>query len=282
MISIVTPSFNQSDWLQLAVASVADQGGASFEHIVQDCLSNDGTKHWLAADTGVRAYFEKDAGMYDAINRGLRRVQGDICGYLNCDEQYLPGTLHKVADFFESRPDVDVLFGDAVLINVKGTPLSYRRTILPELHHLQLSHLNTLTCATFFRRALLDRGFYFDEEWKVIGDAIWMEKLLKANVSMATLTQPLSVFTFTDKNLTDTAAAEEERSRRGSGNVDARSCRVIQAVLAHRWRKALAGAYRRRRVEIDIFTLDSPNKRQRRTGNVGFGWSLQKSGRIRP
>ncbi len=272
MISIITPSFNQSGWLNLATRSVADQAGVTHEHIVQDSLSTDGTHDWLAKDTRVRAFFEKDAGMYDAINRGLRRAQGDICGYLNCDEQYLPGTLAKVASFFQENPDIDVLFGDAVLVSDKGEPLSYRRTILPDLRHVQLSHLNTLTCATFFRRALLDRGFYFNEQWRVIGDAIWIEDLLKARVKMATLSEPLSIFTFTGKNLTDTSVAEDELSRRNSGNRPARPWDKIQAVLVHRWRKALAGAYKRRHVEIDIFTLDSPNERQHRTGNIGFRW----------
>lgn len=277
MISIVTPSFNQSRWLQLAVASVADQSGVTIEHIVQDSLSTDGTRDWLSKDARVRAFFEKDAGMYDAINRGLRRAQGDICGYLNCDEQYLPGTLAKVTTFFEAHPQIEVLFGDAILVDDRGKPLSYRRTVLPDLRHVQLSHLNTLTCATFFRRALLDRGFYFDTKWKVIGDAIWIEELLKARVTMATLPEPLSVFTFTGKNLTDTSIAEEELSRRNPVKGTARNWKTIQAVLTHRVRKALAGAYRRRYIEIDIFTLDSPNERQHLTGNVGFGWPSTSS-----
>ena len=85
-ISIVTPSFRNSDWLKLCVASVADQVGVEVEHIVQDALSDDGTQEWLARDRRVQAYFEKDAGMYDAVNRGWRRSKGEILAYLNCDE----------------------------------------------------------------------------------------------------------------------------------------------------------------------------------------------------
>ena len=51
--------------------------------------------------------------MYDAINRGFARASGDIVCWLNSDEQYLEGTLAKVADYFETHPDIDVLFGDA-------------------------------------------------------------------------------------------------------------------------------------------------------------------------
>ena len=69
-ISIVTPSFRNSDWLRLCVASVADQAGVEVEHIVQDAQSDDGTQEWLARDRRVQAYFEKDQGMYDAITEG--------------------------------------------------------------------------------------------------------------------------------------------------------------------------------------------------------------------
>jgi len=95
--SIVTPSFRNSTWLKLCIASVADQQGVELEHIVQDSCSDDGTQDWLPRDPRVKAFIEKDAGMYDAVNRGFRRAAGDILAYLNCDEQYLPGGLATIA-----------------------------------------------------------------------------------------------------------------------------------------------------------------------------------------
>ena len=102
--SIITPSFRNSQWLKLCIASVADQQGVELEHIVQDSCSDDGTQDWLPHDQRVKAFIEKDGGMYDAVNRGYRRATGDILAYLNCDEQYLPGALKAVHDFFESHP----------------------------------------------------------------------------------------------------------------------------------------------------------------------------------
>ena len=106
--SIVTPSFRNSRWLKLCIASVADQQGVEFEHIVQDSCSDDGTQNWLPQDKRVKAFIEKDTGMYDAVNRGYRRAQGDILAYLNCDEQYLPGALRAVGDYFAAHPEVEV------------------------------------------------------------------------------------------------------------------------------------------------------------------------------
>src|SRR5271165_5451240 len=112
--SIITPSFRSSAWLKLCIASVADQEGVRLEHIVQDSCSDDGTQDWLPQDPRVKAIVEKDAGMYDAVNRGFRRATGDILAYLNCDEQYLPGALAAVAAFFAAHPEVDVALAGSV------------------------------------------------------------------------------------------------------------------------------------------------------------------------
>jgi glycosyltransferase involved in cell wall biosynthesis len=88
--SIITPSFRNSAWLKLCIASVADQAGVEREPIVQDACSDDGTQDWLRQDPRVKAFIENDSGMYDGVNRGFRHATGDILAYLNCDEQYLP------------------------------------------------------------------------------------------------------------------------------------------------------------------------------------------------
>src|SRR4051812_32476315 len=104
--SIVTPSFRQLDWLQLCVASVGDQTGVEVEHIVQDA-GTEGIGDFVQIGSHLRLFVEADAGMYDAINRGLRRATGQICAYLNSDEQYLPDALRKVAHVFAANPELD-------------------------------------------------------------------------------------------------------------------------------------------------------------------------------
>src|SRR4051794_3969692 len=115
-LSIITPSFRNSSWLKLCIQSVADQA-VDMEHIVQDSCSDDGTQDWLPGDRRVSAFIEKGAGMYDAVNRGLRRAKGEICASLNCDEQSLPGTRSAALRFFVSHPDVPVLFADTVIVH---------------------------------------------------------------------------------------------------------------------------------------------------------------------
>jgi glycosyltransferase involved in cell wall biosynthesis len=285
VISIITPSFQQLDWLQLAIASVADQAGVNVEHLIHDA-GTEGVKQMfdangeLSADAHHKAklFIEKDSGMYDAINRGLRKAGGDICAYLNCDEQYLPGTFARVEKFFAGHPKVDVLFGDVVLVDADGQPFSYRRVVLPTRHHIRASHLSTLSAATFFRRSVLERGFYFDASLKDVGDAVWVGELLSARTPMATVPFPLAVFAFTGKNRSTFSFAQQEGAGRRTGSGSLGPLQRNAIILAHRIRKALAGAYNRRRVEIDIFTLKSPNRRQHFISeNIGFRWLSRNS-----
>jgi hypothetical protein len=67
---------------------------------------------------------QKDGGMYDAVVRGISRSTASIIGHLNSDEQYLQGALKSVKEFFDTRSSVEVLFGDAILIDADGRPLS--------------------------------------------------------------------------------------------------------------------------------------------------------------
>ena len=272
MISIITPSFRQPDWLRLCAASIADQEGVQYEHIVQDAGTSPDLETWAQTVPNLSLYVEKDDGMYDAVNRGLKRAHGTICSYLNCDEQLLPNALGQVAAFFDKNPEIDVLFGDSILISKDGEPLSYRRTVVPILSYVKQVQLNAPTCATFFRRSIIDRGLLFDPHWRAIGDQVWIEGLIRAGVRMATLRKPLAIFTFTGENLSSTAVSQQEGARRRSSLPRATGLRKTVAVIWHRVRKLFAGAYRSRKIEVEIYTQESPFTRQRKQARVGFGW----------
>jgi glycosyltransferase involved in cell wall biosynthesis len=274
LVSIITPSFRASNWLKLCIASVADQEGVTLEHIVQDACSEDGTKDWLPTDPHVTAFIEKDNGMYDAVNRGLRRSTGTICAYLNADEQYLPKTLEKISSFFESHPNVDIVFGDVLVVDREGRARAYRRAIQPLPAHIRLSHLNTFSCATFFRRRVLEQGFWLDPKWKSIGDAIWIHDMLKAGLQSATYPDLLSIFTLTGTNLSidDSVSDREKQAWLTAPGAPAKILRPWHVGL-HRVRKFLAGAYTRRTFDYEIYTRDSPDRRVRfNATNLGGRW----------
>jgi glycosyltransferase involved in cell wall biosynthesis len=273
LFSIITPSFRQLDWLGLCAASVADQG-VVLEHLVQDAGSP-GIEDWAKSHPTTRVTVESDDGMYDAINRGLKRAQGDICAYLNCDEQYLPDTLRKVSAYFEQHPEVDIVFGDAILADASLNPLAYRRVVLPVRWHLLLRPLGILTCSAFFRRKVIDDGMLFDPSWKIIGDKAWVLKLIDHGYKIAVLNEPLSVFAFTGVNLSHLQAVSSERLRWEQQQNFSPGFRLLRpmARLHHAWRKWLAGAYQQFTKDLSYYRWDSPSQRTAFTHlNLDSSW----------
>ena len=260
-VSIITPSFRNSDWLKLCIASVADQG-VDVEHIIQDAGSDDGTLDWLLQDQRVQTVLEKDAGMYDAINRGLRRASGDILAYLNCDEQYLPGALASVLEFFETHAPIEVLFGDIVFVNGQGTYVGHRKVQVPLLYHTWTCHLSPLSCATFFRRRVVfDGGEFFDPRLRDSGDGEWMVRLLRHRVRMAALGRFTSAFTLTGDNMSRKPnALREARELHRTAPAWARVAKPL-IILHHRLRRLAGGMYSQPAFSFSLYTRDSPTRR---------------------
>jgi glycosyltransferase involved in cell wall biosynthesis len=276
VFSIITPTFKQPEWLRLCAASVADQGGVTFEHIIQDGGDGQGLE-WLEGKPRARLFVEPDRGMYDALAKGIPKANGDIIGHLNSDEQYLPRTLDLVDHFFTENPQIEVVFGDAILIDADGRPLSYRRIVSPLRSHTMACHLGTLTCSTFFRRSVVERGLSYKGDWRDVGDAALVLSWLDAGIKMEAIHQPLAVFTFTGANSSRRKTAKEERSLFRAQGAPKPLKHPALLAAQHRVRKLLAGAYRRRNLSLEIFTLSSPERRQKIVAHkLGFGWPAQK------
>lgn len=272
-ISVVTPSFRQLEWLKLCAASVADQEGVCVEHVVQDAGTGKDLEAWAAGRPGLKLFVEKDDGMYDAVNRGLRKTSAPICAYLNCDEQYLPGTLATVVGFFAENPRVDVLCGDFLVTDGEGRALSYRRVVAPHAWHTRLCHLGVATCATFFRRKLVERGFLFRPDLRIVGDAEWICRLLGAGVRFATLGQPLSVFAMTGSNLSGLEVAAQEQAEMAPRWGAALPVARLAARAHNVARKLLAGAYLPRRLDYAVYTRESLSQRvAMRNVRPGAAW----------
>ena len=212
-VSIITPSYNMLDHLKRCSRSVADQESVDFEHIVVDGASTDGTPAWLARQPHLRSISEPDEGMYDAINKGLETANCEVVAYLNCDEQYLPGTLRYVADYFEQHPDVDLLFGDFLLIRPDGTLIAYRKAYTPRRFYILASHLYLASCTMFFRRRVVEDGFRFDVRFKANGDQDFVMLLLKNGYRASFVRRYLAAFTMTGSNMSSGENARQELQR---------------------------------------------------------------------
>ncbi len=121
-ISIVTPSFNQAQFIEQTICSVLDQGYPNLEYFVMDGGSTDGTveilKKYEKHLTGWAS--EKDRGQTHAINKGFARATGDVYAYLNSDDWYLPGSLQAVGEHFAAHPETGLLHGRCVRTEEDG------------------------------------------------------------------------------------------------------------------------------------------------------------------
>ena len=231
------------------------------EHIVQDSCSDDDTKNWLPNDSRVKAFIEKDSGMYDAVNRGFRRAQGDLLAYLNCDEQYLPGALKKVANFFETHPQIEVVFADSIVIDSHGNYICHRPSLVPGKHSMWV-RFPVLTSSVFIRRSLVtEREILFDTRWRDLGDYWWIREMVLRGVRMAVLPEFTSVFTDTGENMN--LKANAQRERRETKQLTPAWIRLLQPlwVLQNRLRIALRAGARTMPFDYSIYTLSSPAKR---------------------
>ena len=233
------------------------------EHIVQDAGSDDGTLDWLPGDARVQAFVEKDSGMYDAVNRGMRRARGEWCAYLNADEQYLPGALARVAAFFDTHPEVDVVFADAVVTDARGEYICQRKAQVPFRDQLWF-RMPVLTCAMFMRRRVFaGHGIFFDTTKKVAGDVMFVMELQKRGLKMAVLREFTSIFTETEGNLGVGGKADEEfLDIRAQMPVHVKKLLPLY-LLYHRVRSVLSGIYQQAPFAYDCYTLASPGRRIR-------------------
>jgi len=200
--------------------------------------------------------------MYDAVNRGLRRASGEILSYLNCDEQYLPGALSAVGAYFESHPEVDVLFGNCLVVDPKGEFICYRKVQKPSKYHIMVSHLPTFTCSTFFRRSVLDKhGLFFDSKWRDLGDAAWVLRALDKGLRIGLLGVFLATFADTGANMN--LAPNAQREKKAMRDAAPAWARRLEAALVwrHRCQRLLLGAYRQTPFDYAIYTMDGANGR---------------------
>ena len=220
----------------------------------------------------LRIFKEPDAGMYDAINRGIAKMSGDLWAWLNCDEQYLAGTLSTVRAWFEEHTETDILCGDAILLDQEGRALSYRRAVTPQWHHTRLVHLSSLSCASFYRRKVVESGGLFDTAWRSIGDAEWMARLIKKGLRIGASHRLLASFTFTGQNTSESPAAqiEAEAWRRSPDAPPA--WMKTPTILLHRFRKLLSGAYGLRNFKYAIHGRNSVDRHVYSAGLIGWGW----------
>ncbi len=165
IVSIITPSLNQAQFIRATIESVLGQEYLPLEYWVVDGGSTDGTLEILRGYSGrLHWSSELDEGQASAINKGWRLARGEIIAYLNADDTYLPNTIDRVAKFFAAHPDVDVVYGDCDYVDDAGQFIQAYPARGYDYVDLVRSTIDYIPQpAVFLRRRVLESVGYLDE-----------------------------------------------------------------------------------------------------------------------
>lgn len=228
------------------LASVREQRYPALEHIVIDAGSTDGTLDLLAAADGISYISEADRGLSDGLNKGIRMSRGDIVGWLNADDLYLPGALDVVARAYQEHPDALWITGPCVIIDARGREIRRAATAYKNFFLRRYSYSLYLTQnfvsapSTFITRAGLERVGAFDTDLRYSMDYdVWLRLAKLADPVI--VDRPLAAFRMHEGTLSmsgfQTAFAEHAQvaRRHGAGHpvaiaVNAGMSRLIVAI----------------------------------------------------
>lgn len=169
LVSIVTPSYNQGQYLEQTILSVLGQDYPRIEYFIIDGGSNDGSLEIIQQYAPRLAGWvsEKDAGQADALRKGFARAKGDIFAWLNSDDLYYPGAVTQAVAFLNAHSEIGMVYGDAALIDQDGNPLgmfaarqtNYRKMLDGFVH---IPQQTTFIRANIWQKAGgIDPAFYF-------------------------------------------------------------------------------------------------------------------------
>jgi glycosyltransferase involved in cell wall biosynthesis len=176
-VSIITCSYNQNRFLSTTIESVLAQTGTAVEYLVIDGASTDGSRTTIERYASQLSYWvsEPDNGQSEALNKGLRHATSEVVGWLCSDDVLLPGALARVVELFKQKPDVDAIYGNAVLIDTSGNIVRPKREINFHPWLLVGDHNYIPQPAMFWRRRVHERIGYLREDLHLTMDLeLWL------------------------------------------------------------------------------------------------------------
>ncbi len=243
LVSIVTPSFNQAQYLEQTLRSVLEQDYPRVEYIVIDGASTDGSVDLIKDYEDRLAYWvsEKDSGQAEAINKGLARATGEIVAWINSDDFYFPGAIASAVKAFETHSHTGLVYGDTVAVDEKGEFIHF-----PKYAQWDLEDLLTFNIvgqpAVFMRRDVLLKTGFLDPSFHFLLDhQLWIRMASLAPMVYVPERWAAGRFHESAKNVAQAAKFGEEAFR----ILDwAKNDPLVSGALERVSRQSRAAAYR--------------------------------------
>ena len=195
-ISIITPSYNQGEFIEKTILSVLNQNYSNYEHIIVDAGSTDKTLEILNKYPHLKWISEPDEGQSDALNKGLKMATGDVIGWLNSDEIYYPGVFIFVNKVF-TKGSFDAFYGDYI-----SNKRNIRRLCvgIPPIKNMILfrQYINTLTL--FFSRRVIDDGNFIEMKYSATMDKEFLIRIERLGYNFKYFPKTMGEFHWHDNN----------------------------------------------------------------------------------
>ncbi len=242
-VSVVTPSYNQAQFLEQTIQSVLGQNYPNLEYMIVDGASTDGSVDIIRRYADRLSWWvsEKDHGQSEAVNKGFARATGEFVGWLNSDDLYQPGAITAAVEAFQAHPEAGLIFSDVLAIDADNRVLNLMRSGDWGLDELMTFHI-LYQPGVFMRRAVLEQAGYLDPTYHYLLDPqLWLRMV------------QIAPMVYVRKTLAAGRFHPQAKNMSMGPHYGADAMRIVdwmqtQPVLAQRFRKisrqVWAGAYR--------------------------------------
>ncbi|NDV55378.1 glycosyltransferase [Parabacteroides sp. 52] len=214
VFSIITVTYNASQWLERTILSILSQSYPHIEYIVIDGNSTDGTVELIKQYASGISYWqsEPDKGLYDAMNKGLLRATGDYVWFINAgDTLYTADTLQEIVTSLKKKVSLpDVMYGDTMIVDAQGAPIGLRRLRPPK----------RLTWKSFRKGMLVNHQSFiakkeiaplYNTTYRLVADYDWCIQCLQRAQSVHNTFRVLSNFLEAGMSSVERKASLKER-----------------------------------------------------------------------
>lgn len=197
LVTIVTPSYNQGQFIEETILSVLNQTYKNIQYIVVDGGSTDQTMDivYKYKDRIDFIIHEKDKGQTDAINKGFRLAKGELVGWINSDDILYPDCVEKIVELYNQNSKAVIYyhsFND--VIDENGSLVETYQHVIPDRKHLLNKNWNVIQQGSFYSRVIIEKVNYLDEGIYYCMDLdLWL-KLLEHGSITCTISTAYSAF----------------------------------------------------------------------------------------